>query len=577
MAGLWYRTGSVAVTQSSKKITGTGTSWLTALNRPSKGNVFYGPDGKAYEIDYISSETELYLVDAYAGAAATGQSYKIDVRGGTVPELSRQLSEHYAYMQGIIDSLQSIVSGTGDVTISGPSGQKVTLPSLSNMLSKSGNLAGLAAPDTALGNLGLTAVGKAVAKSADAAAGRTALGLGEAARLGVGISDGAAVTRVVGGGAGANVTYKRLATTPIGTSTSGDGLVEFILSGGANIAGVTYPTYLVQFSSRRTAYRIRAFAIASQAGAVNPPSFFVYQNTTSGNYELWCSVGPYIPNSLYIQPLVAFGGAVVDSATNAAAIPTGATDVTATAIHNLWSDKSLVKQTDLFDTTSGSMMQVGAFGLGSGAKNLASFITDAPQTTTGSFFRALAATAGGPGVDVSGICMPFDGAPSQTFLAAAVGSGRLFAGRRGSSGGTPTWEELWTKSGLPFETGTFTPVVKGSTSDGSCTYTAIFGKYTRIGDCVEFDIRVTWTGHTGTGNPMIAGLPFVPKANGQSALAPVNFVTSNPAVAVPTAYMWIAGGGSAHTIFGVTATGSNGGITSLPAAGSMLISGRYFI
>src|SRR5574343_169937 len=110
MAGLWYRTGSVAVTQSSKKITGTGTSWLTALNRPSKGNVFYGPDGKAYEIDYISSETELYLVDAYAGAAATGQSYKIDVRGGTVPELSRQLSEHYAYMQGIIDSLQSIVS-----------------------------------------------------------------------------------------------------------------------------------------------------------------------------------------------------------------------------------------------------------------------------------------------------------------------------------------------------------------------------------------------------------------------------------------------------------------------------------
>ena len=71
MAGLWYRTGSVAVTQSSKKITGTGTSWQTALNRPSKGNVFYGPDGKAYEIDYISSETELYLVDVYTGSSAS--------------------------------------------------------------------------------------------------------------------------------------------------------------------------------------------------------------------------------------------------------------------------------------------------------------------------------------------------------------------------------------------------------------------------------------------------------------------------------------------------------------------------
>lgn len=157
MAGIWYRTGSVAVTQSSKKITGTGTSWLTALNRPSKGNVFYGPDGKAYEIDYISSETEMYLVDIYTGANASSQSYKIDVRGGTVPELSRQLSEHYAYMQGIIDSLQSIVSGSGDVTITGPSGQTVTVPALANMLSKSGNLAGLADKRSSRVNLGLTA------------------------------------------------------------------------------------------------------------------------------------------------------------------------------------------------------------------------------------------------------------------------------------------------------------------------------------------------------------------------------------------------------------------------------------
>lgn len=173
MAGLWYRTGSVAVTQSSKKITGTGTSWQTALNRPSKGNVFYGPDGKAYEIDYISSETELYLVDVYTGANASSQSYKIDVRGGTVPELSRQLSEHYAYMQGIIDALQSIVSGSGDVTITGPSGQTVTVPALANMLSKSGNLAGLTDKPTARGNLGL---GDAATKNIGVAAGSVAAG-----------------------------------------------------------------------------------------------------------------------------------------------------------------------------------------------------------------------------------------------------------------------------------------------------------------------------------------------------------------------------------------------------------------
>lgn len=176
MAGLWYRTGYVAVTQSSKNITGTGTSWLTALNRPSKGNVFYGPDGKAYEIDYISSETELYLVDAYAGAAATGQSYKIDVRGGTVPELSRQLSEHYAYMQGIIDSLQSIVSGSGDVTLTAPDGQQVTVPALSSMLSKSGNLYGLGNVASARRNLGISAFADTLLDDTDAAGMRATLG-----------------------------------------------------------------------------------------------------------------------------------------------------------------------------------------------------------------------------------------------------------------------------------------------------------------------------------------------------------------------------------------------------------------
>ena len=138
--------------------------------------MFYGPDGKAYEIDYVTAETEMYLVDAYVGANASAQSYKIDVRGGTVPELSRQLSEHYAYMQGIIDALQSIVSGSGDVTITGPSGQTVTVPALANMLSKSGNLEGLAAPGTALSNLGVSTFIKTLLDDADAATARATLG-----------------------------------------------------------------------------------------------------------------------------------------------------------------------------------------------------------------------------------------------------------------------------------------------------------------------------------------------------------------------------------------------------------------
>ncbi|MGL4751878.1 MAG: hypothetical protein ACRCXB_05575 [Aeromonadaceae bacterium] len=173
MAGLWYRTGTVDVVQGSKRVVGANTTWKTAINHPDKGNGFYGPDGKAYEIDYVTSDTELYLVDIYAGANASAQSYKIDVRGGTVPELSRQLSAHYAYMQGVIDSLQAVVNGAGDVTITGPDGQQVIVPSLANMLSKSGNLDGIKDKVAARVNLGL---GDAATKSVGVDAGSVAIG-----------------------------------------------------------------------------------------------------------------------------------------------------------------------------------------------------------------------------------------------------------------------------------------------------------------------------------------------------------------------------------------------------------------
>ena len=416
----------------------------------------------------------------------------------------------------------------------------------------------------------LTAFARTLLDDADAEALRATIGLTK------GYADGNVTSRRFGGGAGANIVYKRLATVGIGTASTGDSFTEFILSGAANIASATYPTYLVQFTSRRTVYKVRIFALASQDGANSPPSFFVYQNDATRKFELWCSAGPYLPDGLYIQPIAEWG-ATIDGQLNAAAIPSGATDVTATAIYNLWSDKSLVTQTSPEDTTPGAVMKVGAFGIGNTARDLPSFITDSALTTRGSLFRALQATPGGPGLDAAGVCIPFDATPIQTFILVAKAGNRAFVGRRAGANSTPTWIELQSQATLPSESGTFTPVVKGSTSDGTCSYSATWGKYTRIGDIVEFDVRVSWSGHTGTGNPMLAGLPFTPKANGQSSLAPVHFVSSNPAVAVPTCYVWLSGGAAAHTVFGITTTGAANGITSVPAAGSMLISGRYFI
>lgn len=60
--------------------------------------------------------------------------------------------------------------------------------------------------------------------------------------------------------------------------------------------------------------------------------------------------------------------------------------------------------------------------------------------------------------------------------------------------------------------GTFTPVVKGSTSDGVGTYVTQFGTYQRKGKYVMFRLFVDWSAHTGTGDLLVDGLPFTSDA-----------------------------------------------------------------
>jgi hypothetical protein len=70
-----------------------------------------------------------------------------------------------------------------------------------------------------------------------------------------------------------------------------------------------------------------------------------------------------------------------------------------------------------------------------------------------------------------------------------------------------------------YEEGTWTPVITGSTSTGSCTYTAQTGTYTKIGRFVyfAFDLQASST-PSGTGILFIAGLPFT-TVNNQFSLS----------------------------------------------------------
>jgi hypothetical protein len=59
-----------------------------------------------------------------------------------------------------------------------------------------------------------------------------------------------------------------------------------------------------------------------------------------------------------------------------------------------------------------------------------------------------------------------------------------------------------------YEEGTWTPTVQGSTTAGVATYGTRIGKYTKIGNTVNIMCSLSWTAHTGSGDTLVAGLPF---------------------------------------------------------------------
>jgi hypothetical protein len=71
---MWYRQGTVTVTNGSNVVTGAGTDFVS---NASVGEAFIGPDGRSYEIAQIVSATDLRLVSAYQAATGGGQTYAI--------------------------------------------------------------------------------------------------------------------------------------------------------------------------------------------------------------------------------------------------------------------------------------------------------------------------------------------------------------------------------------------------------------------------------------------------------------------------------------------------------------------
>ncbi|WP_415262058.1 phage tail protein, partial [Pseudomonas chlororaphis] len=70
----WLRAGTVAVTNGSTTVTGTGTGFAANTR---VGDAFIGPDGRQYELANVASDTVISITPAYQGATASGASYAI--------------------------------------------------------------------------------------------------------------------------------------------------------------------------------------------------------------------------------------------------------------------------------------------------------------------------------------------------------------------------------------------------------------------------------------------------------------------------------------------------------------------
>lgn len=99
----WYRTGTIALTNGSTAVVGTGTDFINGV---AIGEGVLAPDGKVYEIASVQSATALTLGSAYLGSTATGQTYAVIPSQSYIRDLASQAAT-------LINSYQAVKDGIG--------------------------------------------------------------------------------------------------------------------------------------------------------------------------------------------------------------------------------------------------------------------------------------------------------------------------------------------------------------------------------------------------------------------------------------------------------------------------------
>ena len=85
----WYRAGTATFTNGSRAVIGSGTAWSTNVRA---GDEIIGPDSISREVETVTSDTALTMVEPYTGATAAGAAYKVKPIQGWNRDVAAQLA-----------------------------------------------------------------------------------------------------------------------------------------------------------------------------------------------------------------------------------------------------------------------------------------------------------------------------------------------------------------------------------------------------------------------------------------------------------------------------------------------------
>jgi len=169
-------------------------------------------------------------------------------------------------------------------------------------------------------------------------------------------------------------------------------------------------------------------------------------------------------------------------------------------------------------------------------------------------------------------CENPDGTNGEAVTVTAVTASTFIATFTSSK--SANWVLTGVEDPIPSQ-GEFTPVIVGTGSAGTGTYTYQVGRYQKIGNRVFFSASVEWTAHTGTVNMFVGGLPFTS----------ANIANVNQACAVGFSNITLSAGNyltasipnlsTAITLLQVATGGGSFNLVPIDPAGTVFISGHY--